>query len=505
MRYLVNSREMNQYDHNTSEYYGVSSMVLMERAALAVLECIQKQTDPQDGKALVVCGTGNNGGDGFAIARLLKLAGYPVEALFLSDSKKMTPETKRQYETAKKYQVPILTEWKEGHYSVIVDALFGIGLSREITGELKELLEQLNRMDGLKVAVDIPSGISADKGEVLGTAFGADITVTFGFAKTGMYLYPGAGYCGTIVTADIGIDSNSFFDKKPSAAALGEDDLAELLPKRRPYSNKGSYGKVLAVAGGGNMAGAAYFCGKAAYLTGCGLVKVYTPEENRTVLQTKLPEAVVSVYPSQKPDIFELIAAMKWADVIVAGPGLGTGDGAKRILGEILKNTSVPMVLDADALNIIASDITVLRKPHTELVVTPHLGEMARLTAAAVGDISQNLVKCATDFARTYNVICVLKDARSVIATPNGMTYINASGNDGMATGGSGDVLSGIIAGLIAQGMPAATAAPAGCYLHGLAGDAAAVQKGRCSMTAEDILCGIPQILKEQEQGRRKR
>lgn len=491
MNYLVNSKEMKQYDKNTWEYFGVPSMVLMERAAIAVVHEITKLHSFNDGSILIVCGVGNNGGDGLAVARLLKLSGYTVEVLFPMDEEKMTKETRLQKDIAEKYHVSIVKSLPSQKFAVIVDALFGIGLSRAITGELRELIDELNEKSALKLAIDIPSGISSDTGEVLGTGFVADITITFGFLKCGMILYKGFEHCGKIVVADIGIGEDSFLSKKPKAAYLVQEDVIHMLPKRHSHSNKGSYGKVLVVAGSKNMAGAAYFSGKGAYLTGCGLVKLYTPEENRNILQTKLPEALLATYPSKNPDLQELKLAMEWSDVIVAGPGLSTSIEAKKILAELLNQTSVPLVLDADALNIIAEDKTMLSYSDTEIVVTPHVGEMARLTSNSINSIHSNIMQTAADFSCKYQIICVLKDAKSVISIPNGMTYINPTGNHGMATGGSGDILSGMIAGLMAQGCLGKDAAPLACYLHGRAGDIAAKEKSSYCMTAEDILNGI--------------
>ncbi len=282
-------------------------------------------------------------------------------------------------------------------------------------------------------------------------------------------------------------------------AALEEQDLLGL-PVRKNHSNKGTYGKLLVIAGSVGMSGAAYLCAKAAYCCGCGLVRIVTPEENRTVLQTQLPEALITAYSAKKPDIQQLIEAIGWADTIVCGPGIGTSASAKSIVNAVLKNAAVPVLMDADALNLIAQDVAVLLKPHTELVVTPHLGEMSRLCGDAVTYIQNHLIEVAEEFARQYNVICVLKDEHTITSVPYRQTYVNLSGNSGMATAGSGDVLSGIIGGLMAQGMSAEEAAPAGVYLHGKAGDAVQAHYSKRGLMASDLLEGVRMVLQESEQ-----
>lgn len=491
MEWIVNAKEMKLYDSNTIEHYGVPSIVLMERAALKVAEAILERKLPTE-KILVVCGTGNNGGDGMAIARLLFGTGCHVEILLVGDRKNFTAETKKQQEICQQYQIPFVRtpEPEDVPYTLIIDALFGVGLSRNLTGEFYDMIEKLNACRAKKVAVDIPSGISADNGIVMGTAFRADLTVTFAYRKLGLLFHPGSDYAGEVVVADIGIDENSWLERKPAVCALTANDIREAV-QRPANGNKGTFGKVLVIAGSSNMAGAAYFTAKAAYRSGCGLVRIYTADENRIILQTRIPEAILTTYTGKKLDTAQLVEALAWADVIVIGPGLGTDDTAKIILKQTLQNAAVPVVADADALNLIAQDTQMLLKPHTEMVVTPHLGEMARLSGDSITYLKENMLAAAEEFARGYHVICVLKDSRTVTAVPYGRTFLNLSGNDGMATGGSGDVLSGVIAGLIAQGIQAEFAAPAAVYLHGRAGDRAAGRIGAHAVMASDILDGL--------------
>ncbi|MDD6037955.1 MAG: NAD(P)H-hydrate dehydratase [bacterium] len=499
---------MKQFDTNTIEYFGIPSLVLIERAALAAVEELECDIIEKNERILIVAGNGNNGADGLAMARLLHLKKHSVSILYVGDGKKATEENKTELKIVKQYGIPVISKqaFMENHSviddaTIIIDAIFGVGLSRRIEGEMAQMIDCLNRKEAKKIAIDIPSGIHCDDGSVLGIAFKADLTVTFSFEKLGMRLYPGQKFCGQIRCRNVGIDENSFLvengiSRSPKVAAFETGDLKTYLPKRSPRTNKGSYGKVLVIAGSVNMAGAALFSARSAYRIGCGLVRVLTPEENRVIIQTALPEAVLTTYSSKKFDKEQVHSAINWADVIVCGPGIGTDDNSSTLVRFVLKNTSVPLILDADALNLIAKDIEILRNPHTELILTPHLGEMARLANTTVPFLQDSLVEAAESFAREYQVICVLKDARTVTAVPYQMTYVNLTGNNGMATGGSGDVLTGVIAGLIAQGMAPKVAAPFGVYLHGLAGDVAAQRLGRYSLMAHDMIDSIADVLK---------
>lgn len=506
MKYLLSSTEMKQCDENTMEYYGMLSAVLMERAALATVEELENRISVQleehsrentkTCRVLVACGTGNNGGDGFAVARLLHLKGYAVDILFQGKEERFSVEARRQFEIAEKYEISIRSEIANDGYDIVVDALFGIGLCREITGAYADLITKLNALSGYKVAVDIPSGVSADDGAVLGVAFIADLTVTFGFAKLGQMLYPGAQLCGEVVVKDIGIDAKSLCDIRPKACMLEASDLS-LIPKRSAYSNKGSYGKILIFAGSVDMAGAAAFSAKAAYATGAGLVKVVTRQENREVIHNLVPEAVLATY-GDDTDMERFVRdQLSWADVVVAGPGIGRSQQAEQLVKVVLGECKVPCVLDADGLNIAAKHREWLLETNASVIVTPHLGEMSRLCDKSIAEIQKNIISIARSFAKVYHVITVLKDARTIISTPDGYSYVNPTGNHGMATGGCGDVLTGIIAALIGQKLDPKLAAPIGVYLHGMAGDYAAADVGMRGLMASDLIMGIREVWKE--------
>lgn len=502
MKYILNSREMKQCDENTMQRRGMLSAVLMERAALATMQEIVKRYPDPATKVLVVCGSGNNGGDGVAVARLLYLKGYNVTIYFAGNREKATEETKRQMFIAEQYGVEISDEYPKDIVGVIVDALFGIGLSREVTGKYAEILQKMTEQDGYKVAVDIASGISADTGAVMGTAFVADLTVTFGFIKAGQLLYPGAEYTGELKVADIGIDEQSLYEIKPELKVLETSDLNRL-PRRVNRSNKGSYGKLLILAGSKQMAGAAVFAAKAAYRMGCGLVRVATVEENRIILQEQVPEAVLAVY-NNGTDVVEFVETqLHWADAVVAGPGISQSDLSERMLYELLKRIQVPCLCDADALNLLSKHPDWWKLLQSPLVITPHLGEMARLTGRPITEIRDRLVQTAQEFAMEHQITVVLKDARTITAQPDGQSYINVSGNHGMATAGAGDVLSGVVGALLAQKLDMYLAAALGVFIHGLAGDAAAERVGHCAMMASDIVDGLMDVLRKQEDTKR--
>ena len=437
-----------------------------------------------------------------AVARLLYLKGYNVTIYFAGNREKATEETKRQMFIAEQYGVEISDEYPKDIVDVIVDALFGIGLSREVTGKYAEIVRKMTEQDGYKVAVDIASGISADTGAVMGTAFAADLTVTFGFIKAGQLLYPGAEYTGELKVADIGIDEQSLYEIKPELKVLETSDLNRL-PRRVNRSNKGSYGKLLLLAGSKQMAGAAVFVAKAAYRMGCGLVRVATVEENRIILQEQVPEAVLAVY-NNGTDVVEFVETqLHWADAVVAGPGISQSDLSERMLYELLKRIQVPCLCDADALNLLSKHPDWWKLVQSPLVITPHLGEMARLTGRPITEIRDRLVQTAQEFAMEHQITVVLKDARTITAQPDGQSYINVSGNHGMATAGAGDVLSGVVGALLAQKLDMYLAAALGVFIHGLAGDAAAERVGHCAMMASDIVDGLMDVLRKQEDTKR--
>lgn len=517
MEYLVTAEQMKTYDRNTIQETGIPSLVLMERAAYATAIEIMKRF-PQGGRALAVCGCGNNGGDGVAVARILGEHGFKAECVLVGDRAKCSAETEAQIRILERQgNVPVhflapetmadggfcFGKDKDGNtsvngYDIIVDALFGIGLSRNLEGICLEVIQAINHSGAFTVSVDIPSGIHADTGEVMGCAVRADLTVTYGYCKLGMMLYPGAEYTGELLVRKIGIWSG----EQPGDQTVFHYTKADLdrLPQRRNDGNKGSFGKVLVIAGSHNMCGACQFAALGAYRMGAGLVRVFTAEENRTAMFQAVPEAVLRTYGDSFPEA-ELAESLEWADCVLAGPGIGTSDIAKQIMKYLCCHGTKPLVIDADGINILSlPEYKSLLKEageRTNVVITPHIGEFSRLMNESVTHCKERRFALSVQCARENKVCVVCKDARTVVADSHGRRYLNVSGDNGMATGGSGDVLTGILAGLMAQGMEAFEAACLGTYLHGLAGNLASEAKTTYSVLARDLLDKLPEVLRK--------
>jgi NAD(P)H-hydrate epimerase len=519
MKVAVNALQMKQIDDYTVEEVKIPALVLMERAALQVADFMKERLQKTD-YILAVCGPGNNGGDGIAAGRILSLQGYQVAILFIGDETKATPQTKVQLEIARNLKIPFENNNKLHEYNIIIDAIFGVGLSRPVSGEFKKVIDQINENKAglcsgnakqhIVYSVDLPSGISSDHGKILNVAVKADYTITFGLMKQGLLLYPGADYAGEIIVADIGFPKTAINQAAPTAFYYDKEDLSRL-PARKSNGHKGNFGKVLVIAGCKGMSGAAYLSAKAAYKTGAGLVKVLTSYENRLIMQTSLPEALFSAYDLEADrdalNKAEILSSMEWASVIVIGPGLGQSELAEKLLDFVLKEVSIPLIIDADALNLLSKRMDIeyhevnsrwnylsgILKENT--ILTPHKMEMSRLLGLPISEVDNNMIDTVGQSSYNSNLIVAVKDARTIVMQ-NAKRYINVSGNNGMATGGSGDVLNGIIAALIAQGMSRFEAACLAVYIHGLAGDDAANRKGTYSLMAGDIIEALENVLK---------
>lgn len=498
MKYFLNSQQMKSADRYTIQEEGIPAVDLMERAAAGCVMAMEEEGLDLSSPC-VVCGSGNNGGDGFAIARMLAAKGLPVQVFFVGTEAHCTEENRYQMRLLREKGISVGNEYIPGEYSIIIDAIFGVGLSREVIGRYYQIIKQMNQAKAVRFAVDIPSGISADQGSVMGIAFRADYTVTFQTEKLGLALCPGKEYAGKVIVADVGINTGHIIEENDTAFSLEPAEYRELLPERPEDSNKGNFGKLLIIAGSKGMAGAAYLNAMSAYMAGAGLVQIYTPEENRIVLQSLLPEAIITTYDLY--DQGELIRLLKWADTVCIGSGIGKSDRSRKILRTTLEYVQVPCLIDADGLNLIAEhqkymDETILEN----LVITPHMKEMSRLLGTEVAELKSRRLELMNRFVSRYPVTCILKDARTVIASPGSPVYINQSGNAAMAKAGSGDVLAGIISGLMAQGMDCRNASILGTYLHGRAGDHARAQKGAYSVMARDLIGYLPDAFLELEE-----
>ena len=500
MRYLPDGNWIKRADTHTIQDIGIPSVVLMERAALKVVEFLEQKNINTE-KTLVVCGSGNNGGDGFAVARLLSAEGKEVTVLFAGKESSMTEDCVLQAKIAQNQGVTIVTELPRDEYNVIIDAIFGVGLSREVSGHYAGLIQQMNRMSGIKIAIDIPSGICSGTGKVLGCAFRADITVTFQCEKLGMAWFPGTEYSGEITVAEIGIDTGIFCDNQEISYTLDSLDLPGMLPVRIKNSHKGTYGKLLMITGSKGMAGAAFLSAQAAYTAGAGLVRIYTDESNRSILQQLIPEAVVSTYTGYNEQ--ELKELLEWADVVCIGCGLGKSEVSAKLLEQTLKWADVPCIIDADGINLLSMKPQLLTERNTPTIQTPHMKEMSGLIGCSVAELSERRLEILRQFTGTYPAVCVLKDARTIVAEDNRQYFINTAGNQAMAKAGAGDVLAGLIAGFSAQKMGAYDSAVLGVFLHALAGDEAKRQMGSYSVLAEDLIRCAGICLKNAEEERK--
>lgn len=500
MKYLLNAEQIKAADSYTISKLGVPSLELMERAAAACVDFLEKARWDTS-RVCIVCGSGNNGGDGFAIGRILLEKGIPVTMVFAGKEESRTKENACQASRFLDAGGLILDRFLPQEYSLVIDAVFGAGLSREIKGSYLEMIRGMNASAGKKLAVDIPSGVSASTGNILGEAFRADATVTFQEWKFGLAVYPGCEYAGEVVTADVGIDTSGARKDPGTAYTIDPGDAGGMLPERKKDSNKGTFGRVLLVAGSRGMAGAAYLCAHAAYMAGAGLVQIYTAEENRTILQQLIPEAIVAGY--REFDREELAGKLDWANVVCVGPGMGLSDTSEKLLKFILNQGKVPCMIDADGINLLSRNRELLdRLGEGEYVLTPHMKELSRLTGLSVDALKADRKSALDQFVERCRATLVQKDARTLVGGWGRSVYVNRSGNPAMAKAGSGDVLAGMITGLMAQGKDCYDAAVLGVYLHGLAGDAAARELGGYSVLARDLIRHIPSAIRIIENGR---
>lgn len=496
MEYIVTSQQMKECDRYTIEEMGMPSMVLMERAALAVKDVLVTQYRQHLKKTLLVCGSGNNGADAVAIGRMLHLEHFDADIYLVGNEKNFTEEMKQQIAIARHFGTSFVNNPNWDEYTTIVDGIFGVGLRRPVEGRYKAVIEQINQTSACVMAVDIPSGIDGSSGKVLGCAVKADVTVTFQFSKLGLLLYPGSRYVGKCFVKDVGIVASE--NCKMNMTRLCRDDFHNL-PKRCVFGNKGTFGKILTVAGSPGMAGAAYLSALSSFYTGVGMVKFYTAETNRIPLQTLLPEAMIACYNEQDEAFSALSESLSWADVVVMGPGLGRTKQAEALFNQVIANWDGPLVLDGDALYFLATNPACIKDRKIPAILTPHMVEMSRLLGCSLEELKENWVERVQQFSAEYHCICVCKDAVTVIADDAENVVINTTGTHGMATAGSGDVLSGIIGGLLGQKTVVMQAASLGVLLHGTAGEYAAKKVGNTSMTASDIAVALKDVLKEQE------
>lgn len=545
---LVTPEQMKAIDASAITEYGIPGILLMENAAAAVTaealfmlagdNCTGNSHDSKKGtdangrqypgmgngsgsrtapKILVLAGSGNNGGDAFAAARQLRGRGTNPVVYLVGEKASVTGDARINLDILEKTGLTV-TELNETKLSgsdlleellanlhqseLILDGIFGTGLSREVSGLAKLVIEAANGSGKPILSIDIPSGIDGRDGSIKGACIHADVTVTFCLPKTGLVLHPGCEYVGRLVTADISIPSCVLENRNISAEYIDKELVSGMIPKRTPNSNKGDYGRLLIVTGSTGMTGSGCLSSMAALRSGTGLVYVGVPKSLASIYGSSMKEPITVPLEDNgsgclaAESAVQILTRMNRMDAAAVGPGLTSSSNISEIVNRVLRESNIPLVLDADALNSIAGNTSILKGLEIPVVITPHPGEMSRLTGLGTDEIQADRIGLARSFASDYKVTVVLKGSRTVVALPDGRMYINSTGNAGMATAGTGDVLTGIIAGLIAQGMDAGNAAIAGVYLHGLAGDLASEKLGMHGMLAGDVVDMLPLAIK---------
>lgn len=508
---LVTSQQMRALDQAAIQQHGIASLTLMERAGSGVADVAEKYAAKRRGAIVVVCGRGNNGGDGLVAARLLIERGHDVVVFVAGRSTDLSADARANWEllpqrTRHIHEITSEADLAPHHpvfvsASVILDALFGTGLSRELSGLAAYLVEYMNAVKRPIVAVDIPSGLSADTGKPLGVAVRASRTVTFGRPKLGLYIGESVDCVGKVEIVDIGIPVEEVKKLKTPYHLTDPRVVRAYLKKRKPTDHKGNFGHVALVAGSGEKLGAGYLASLAALKVGAGLVTYYLPETSFEKFDARYSEIMCSSVPDRSrkhfhPDgVNAVVDDFARKNVLAIGPAIGTHDETRAFERDLIALTNMPMVIDADGLNNLDLKQIVTKK--VPAVLTPHPAEFGRLVGMKTDDVQRDRLEQSRKLARSNHVICVLKGYRTITALPNGAAYINPTGGPAMASAGMGDALTGAIAGFIAQGIDPAMAAVIGVYCHGLAGDMAAREIGDRGVVASDVIKRLPAAIRE--------
>jgi hydroxyethylthiazole kinase-like uncharacterized protein yjeF len=505
---VISAQTMQELDQQAIQVMGIPGLELMEHAGHACMEALFQEFGYTGGKrAFIFSGRGNNGGDGYVIARLLLQSGWQVRVCILAERDRIGGDAAINLELLPSDVISYCGE--EGQLAglhgeeirqadVVVDAMLGTGLNSEVSGIYRDAVALINASGRPVLAVDIPSGIHGTSGREMGCAVRATVTVTFASAKLGHVLFPGTEYCGRLVVADIGIPSE-LLESAAGCEFLTTGSIRPLLHSRDRKAHKGDFGHILIVAGSTGKTGAAALVANSAVRSGSGLVTLAVPERLNPILEVKTTEAMTVALPDSGSGHLSLAALAVIEDLIPGKDALAIGPGLERtpetasLVRALVETASLPMVIDADGLNALAEDINVLRRTRSAgIVLTPHPGEMARLLGVSVPEVEADRISMARKFAGNYGVYLILKGARTIIAAPNDAVAINGSGNPGMASGGMGDVLTGIICSLLGQGYPCWDACCLGVFIHGHAADMVAQDKGEIGMSATDVQEKLP-------------
>ncbi|OPY86693.1 MAG: Bifunctional NAD(P)H-hydrate repair enzyme Nnr [Smithella sp. PtaU1.Bin162] len=507
---LATVEEMRFLDRSAMEKLGISEEILMENAALASIRVLQREIGISGKKFVVFCGSGNNGGDGLAVARLIHSNGGMVKIFLTGDRKKYRGAAKTNLDIISRLPVLVIDLRATAdarkdvmHCDAVIDAIFGTGLDREVKGLAADVIGLVNACRHKVISLDIPSGVNGNTGEIMGAAVKADYTVTFGLPKIGNILYPGHELCGKLFVTHI-----SF----PPSFYASDDLKVEIngyvaLPPRPAEAYKGSMGDVLFIAGAANYYGAPYFAAMSFMKSGGGYARLAAPQSIISTMAKKgreivyLPQEETAAGSIALKNKQQLLTAANGVDLVVIGPGLSLQEETARLVKELISKIKIPLLIDGDGLTALASDPSILQKRKAQTILTPHLGEMARLTGKSAAEISKNKITILQETAKKLKAAIVLKGAHSLIGLPDGRVYVNLSGNAGMATAGSGDVLTGCIAAMCGMGLTPGEATRKGVFLHGYAGDLAAHKKGADGITARDIMEFLPQAMKNDRAG----
>ena len=511
---LVTAGEMQRMDRRTIEDVGIPGLVLMENAGRGATRFLLEQfPDLANLKVGVIAGRGNNGGDGFVMARCLKQKGIQVRVYLLAAKQEVRGDAAANLNFLKPLGIPLVEIPDEDSFAkrksemsgldVWVDAILGTGLKSDVTGYFKTIIEFINGLKKPVLAVDIPSGLNADSGQPCGVCIQARATATFAFAKTGHMVHPGTDYTGTLKIIDIGIPPHIVAAVEPRQFLVTPEIVRSCLPPRPADAHKGSSGHLLVVAGSTGKTGAAAMTCMSALRVGAGLVTLGIAESLNPVLEVQMLEAMTAPLPESRSGVLgesavdaieKLIPGKK---CLALGPGLGQAPETGELVRHIIQASKIPVVVDADGLNNLAGRIEILQKAKAPVILTPHPGEMTRLVNSDTRRTQQDRLTCAREFATQFKVHLVLKGARTVIAHPDGRVFINPTGNPGMAAGGMGDVLTGMIAGLVCQGASPGAAAQAGVYLHGAAADSLVETVGPYGYLAGEVMQAVTGEIKK--------
>lgn len=514
---LLKAEEMREIDSIAMNEYNIPGIILMENAGLRIVECIENAVDELRGlKTVILAGKGNNGGDGLVVARHLLNAGSLVDVFLLGSEDELSSDSRMNYDILSKMQANIYPLRNEEDLNrlmlsllsaeLIVDAIYGIGFKGSLNDFEAKIVKMVNwSKAALVVSADIPSGVEADTGKVHGPAIRADYTVTMALPKVGLIMEPGKEYSGTLNVADISIPDVLLKDKKLNSNLITEEMIKEYFQPRASETHKGTYGHALLLGGAEGMCGAMIMASYAALKSGAGLVTVGVPQSLLPIVQSSVAELMCRPLAQTRDSAISIDALpaienlLGMASVCAIGPGMSRYSEANAVLRLVLEKAGIPVLIDADGINALEGDTAVLMNRQVPVIITPHPGEMSRLTGLSIAEIQKNRMEIAREYACKWGITVVLKGNKTVIASPSGETYINISGNPGMATAGSGDVLSGIITGLMAQGLKPLTAAVSGVYIHGLAGDKAVESTGERGLVAGDLINALPDILSKLE------